>query len=307
MFITTANSMETIPAPLLDRMELIEVPSYTEEEKLQILKRHLLPKQIREHGMKENALKAGDDTLKAMIEDYTREAGVRTLERTAAKLCRKAAVRMLDQKKRSMTVSRKILREMLGAPRYLREPPEKEPRVGIVNGLAYTSVGGEMLEVECSTMSGKGTLKLTGQLGDVMKESAETAFSWVRAHSEELGLAKDFYQSIDVHIHVPEGAVPKDGPSAGITMTTALVSAVTGVPVRQDIAMTGEVTLRGRVLPIGGLKEKTMAAYRAGIRTLIIPEENRKDLEKIPDYVLDQFRVLPVQDVQEVLKTALVR
>jgi ATP-dependent Lon protease len=164
-----------------------------------------------------------------------------------------------------------------------------------------------MLEVECSTMSGKGTLKLTGQLGDVMKESAETAFSWVRAHSEELGLAKDFYQSIDVHIHVPEGAVPKDGPSAGITMTTALVSAVTGVPVRQDIAMTGEVTLRGRVLPIGGLKEKTMAAYRAGIRTLIIPEENRKDLEKIPDYVLDQFRVLPVQDVQEVLKTALVR
>ena len=307
MFITTANSMETIPPPLLDRMELIEVPSYTEEEKLQILKRHLLPKQIREHGMKENALKTGDAVLKAMIEDYTREAGVRTLERTAAKLCRKAAVRMLDQGKRSMTVTPKILREMLGAPRYLREPPEKEPRVGIVNGLAYTSVGGEMLEVECTTMSGKGTLKLTGQLGDIMKESAETAFSWVRAHSEEFGLAKDFYQSIDIHIHVPEGAVPKDGPSAGITMTTALVSAVTGVPVRQDIAMTGEVTLRGRVLPIGGLKEKTMAAYRAGIRTLIIPEENRKDLEKIPDYVLEQFHVLPVQDVQEVLKTALIR
>jgi ATP-dependent Lon protease len=299
--------METIPPPLLDRMELIEVPSYTEEEKLQILKRHLLPKQIREHGMKENALKTGDAVLKAMIEDYTREAGVRTLERTAAKLCRKAAVRMLDQGKGSMTVTPKILREMLGAPRYLREPPEKEPRVGIVNGLAYTSVGGEMLEVECTTMSGKGTLKLTGQLGDVMKESAETAFSWVRAHSEEFGLAKDFYQSIDIHIHVPEGAVPKDGPSAGITMTTALVSAVTGVPVRQDIAMTGEVTLRGRVLPIGGLKEKTMAAYRAGIRTLIIPEENRKDLEKIPDYVLEQFHVLPVQDVQEVLRTALIR
>jgi ATP-dependent Lon protease len=214
---------------------------------------------------------------------------------------------MLDQGKHSMTVTKKLLREMLGAPRYLREPPEKEPKVGIVNGLAYTSVGGEMLEVECSTMSGKGTLKLTGQLGDVMKESAETAFSWVRAHSEELGLAKDFYQNIDIHIHVPEGAVPKDGPSAGITMTTALVSAVTGVPVRQDLAMTGEVTLRGRVLPIGGLKEKTMAAYRAGIRTLIIPEENRKDLEKIPDYVLEQFTVLPVQDVQEVLKTALIR
>ena len=299
--------METIPAPLLDRMELIEVSSYTEEEKLQILKRHLLPKQIREHGMKPNALKAGDEVLKAMIEDYTREAGVRTLERTAAKLCRKAAVRMLDQGKHSMTVTKKALREMLGAPRYLREPPEKEPKVGVVNGLAWTSVGGELLEVECSTMSGKGMLKLTGQLGDVMKESAEAAFSWVRAHSEELGLAKDFYQNIDIHIHVPEGAVPKDGPSAGVTMTTALVSALTGKPVRQDIAMTGEVTLRGRVLPIGGLKEKTMAAYRAGIRTLIIPDENQKDLEKIPDYVLDQFRVIRVKDVQEVLRQCIIQ
>lgn len=306
MFITTANNMETIPAPLLDRMELIEVPSYTEEEKLQILKRHLLPKQIREHGMKANALKAGDEVLKRMIEDYTREAGVRTLERTAAKLCRKAAVRMLDQGRRSLTVSKKTLREMLGAPRYLREPMEKKPRVGVVNGLAYTSVGGELLEVECTTMNGKGTLKLTGQLGNVMKESAETAFSWVRAHSEQLGLENNFYQEIDVHIHVPEGAVPKDGPSAGITMTTALVSALTGRPVRQDIAMTGEVTLRGRVLPIGGLKEKTMAAYRAGIRTLIIPEENEKDLEKIPDYILALFTVRKVRDVQEVLKTALV-
>ncbi len=306
MFITTANNMETIPEPLLDRMELIEVSSYTEEEKLQILKRHLLPKQILEHGMKPNALKAGDAVLKAMIEDYTREAGVRTLERTAAKLCRKAAVRMLDEGKRSMTVTKKALRDMLGAPRYLREPPEKEPRVGVVNGLAYTSVGGELLEVECSTMSGKGALKLTGQLGDVMKESAEAAFSWVRAHSEELGLQKDFYQNIDIHIHVPEGAVPKDGPSAGVTMTTALVSALTGKPVRQDAAMTGEVTLRGRVLPIGGLKEKTMAAYRAGMRTLIIPEENQKDLEKIPDYVLAQFRIVKVKNVEEVLKSVLI-
>ena len=306
MFITTANTMETIPAPLLDRMELIEVSSYTEEEKLQILKRHLLPKQIREHGMKPNALKADDSILKMMIEDYTREAGVRTLERTAAKLCRKAAVRMLDQGKHSMTISKKALREMLGAPRYLREAPEKEPRVGVVNGLAYTSVGGEMLEVECTTMSGKGTLKLTGQLGDVMKESAEAAFTWVRAHSEELGLQKDFYQSMDIHIHVPEGAVPKDGPSAGVTMTTALVSALTGKPVRQDVAMTGEVTLRGRVLPIGGLKEKTMAAYRAGIRTLVIPEENQKDLEKIPEHVLAQFKVIKAADVKDVLKTAIV-
>jgi ATP-dependent Lon protease len=307
MFITTANSMETIPAPLLDRMELIEVPSYTEEEKLQILKRHLMPKQIREHGMKESALKIREDAMKAMIEGYTREAGVRTLERTAARVCRKAAVRMLDSGKHSMTVNGKTLQELLGAPRYLREDLEKEPRVGVVNGLAYTTVGGEMLEVECTLMSGKGNLKMTGQLGDVMKESAETAFSWVRAHSDELGLEADFYQKKDIHIHVPEGAVPKDGPSAGVTMTTALVSALTGTPVRQDCAMTGEITLRGRVLPIGGLKEKTLAAYRAGIRTLIIPEENRKDLEKIPDYVLEKFTVVTVRDIHEVLDTVLLR
>ena len=307
MFITTANSMETIPAPLLDRMELIEVPSYTEEEKLQILKRHLLPKQIREHGMKEKALKMNEAAMKAMIEGYTREAGVRTLERTTASVCRKAAVKMLDSGKHSMTVGVKTLHELLGAPRYLREDPEKEPRIGVVNGLAWTSVGGELLEVECSLMPGKGSLKLTGQLGDVMKESAEAAFSWVRAHSEALKLEQDFYQKLDIHIHVPEGAVPKDGPSAGVTMTTALVSALTATPVRQNVAMTGEITLRGRVLPIGGLKEKTLAAYRAGIDTLIIPEENRKDLEKIPSYVLDKFRIIPVREIGKVLDTALKR
>ena len=307
MFITTANSMETIPAPLLDRMELIEVPSYTEEEKLQILKRHLLPKQIREHGMKEKALKMNEAAMKAMIEGYTREAGVRTLERTTASVCRKAAVKMLDSGKHSMTVGVKTLHELLGAPRYLREDPEKEPRIGVVNGLAWTTVGGELLEVECSLMPGKGGLKLTGQLGDVMKESAEAAFSWVRAHSEALKLEQDFYQKLDIHIHVPEGAVPKDGPSAGVTMTTALVSALTATPVRQNVAMTGEITLRGRVLPIGGLKEKTLAAYRAGIDTLIIPEENRKDLEKIPSYVLDKFRIIPVREIGKVLDTALKR
>ena len=307
MFITTANSMETIPAPLLDRMELIEVPSYTEEEKLQILRRHLLPKQIREHGMRANALKVTEEAMKAMIEGYTREAGVRTLERTAASVCRKAAVKMLDSGKRSMTVNGKMLRELLGAPRFLREDLEKEPRVGVVNGLAYTTVGGEMLEVECSLMPGKGSLRMTGQLGDVMKESAEAAFSWVRAHSKELKLEEDFYQKTDIHIHVPEGAVPKDGPSAGVTITTALVSALTGTPVRQNVAMTGEITLRGRVLPIGGLKEKTLAAYRAGIDTLIIPEENRKDLEKIPDYVLKRFRIIPVREIREVLDAALRR
>jgi len=307
MFITTANSMETIPAPLLDRMELIEVPSYTEEEKLQILKRHLMPKQILEHGMKANALKLPDKTLKAMIEGYTREAGVRTLERVAAKVCRKSAVRMLDEGKKSMTISPERLQELLGAPRYIREDLEKEPRIGVVNGLAYTTVGGEMLEVECSIMPGKGGLKLTGSLGDVMKESAETAFSWVRAHSDALGLDRDFYKDIDIHIHLPEGAVPKDGPSAGVTLTTALVSALTGTPVRQDVAMTGEVTLRGRVLPIGGLKEKTLAAFRAGIRTLVIPEENRKDLEKIPEYVLKQFKIVEARDVEDVMAAALIR
>ena len=307
MFITTANDMNGIPEPLLDRMELIEVTSYTEEEKLQILKRHLMPKQIQEHGMKAGALKMDEGVMKKMIEDYTREAGVRTLERTAAKVCRKAAVRMLDTGKKSLTINLKTLRELLGAARYVREAPEKEPQVGVVNGLAWTSVGGELLEVECTPMPGKGQLKLTGQLGDVMKESAEAAFSWVRAHSRELKLEDEFYQKNDLHIHVPEGAVPKDGPSAGVTMTTALVSALTGIPVKQNVAMTGEVTLRGRVLPIGGLKEKTLAAYRAGMTTLVIPEENRKDLEKIPEYVLRQFRVIPVKNVQEVLDVALLR
>ncbi len=307
MFITTANSMDTIPAPLLDRMELIEVPSYTEEEKLQILKRHLLPKQIREHGMRESAVKVTEGAMKAMIEGYTREAGVRTLERTAARVCRKSAVYMLDHQKKSITINEKKLHEILGAPRYIRENPEKESRIGVVNGLAYTTVGGEMLEVECTLMPGKGTLKMTGQLGDVMKESAEAAFSWVRSHSEALGLDPGFYQNIDIHIHVPEGAVPKDGPSAGVTMTTALVSALTKKPVRQDVAMTGEITLRGRVLLIGGLKEKTLAAYRAGIRTLVIPEENRKDLEKIPDYVLEKFRIVPVREIRQVLETAVIQ
>lgn len=305
MFITTANSVETIPPALLDRLEVIEVASYTEEEKLQILKKHLLPKQILAHGMKKNAVKIPESVLKTMIEGYTREAGVRTLERVTAKVVRKAAVTMLDTGVKSVTVNQNRLKEYLGAVRYLREQPEKEPRIGVVNGLAYTTVGGEMLEVECALMPGKGTLQLTGQLGDVMKESAEAAFSWIRSHSKDLGLAEDFYKEKDIHIHVPEGAVPKDGPSAGVTMTTALVSALTATPVRQDVAMTGEITLRGRVLPIGGLKEKTLAAYRAGIRVLIIPEENEKDLEEIPGYVMDKFNVIKATNIKDVLDVAL--
>ena len=305
MFITTANSVDTIPAPLLDRMEIIEVPSYTEEEKLQIAKHHLLPKQITAHGLKPKTVRMSDKVLRELIEGYTREAGVRTLERTLAKVVRKAAVTMLDTGVEEVSVTSAVLKDYLGAVRFIREQPEKEPRVGVVNGLAYTTVGGEMLEVECAIMPGKGTLQLTGQLGDVMKESAEAAFTWVRSHSQVLGLKDDFYKDKDIHIHVPEGAVPKDGPSAGVTMTTALVSALTAIPVRQDVAMTGEITLRGRVLPIGGLKEKSLAAYRAGIRTLVIPKENTKDLEDIPPYVLSQFRIVATDDIQTVLETAL--
>ena len=307
MFITTANSVDTIPGPLLDRMEIIEVPSYTEEEKLQIAKRHLLPKQIEAHGLQPKAVRMSDKVMRELIEGFTREAGVRTLERTIAKVVRKAAVTMLDTDVTEVTVNSNVLHQYLGAARYTREMPEKEPRIGVVNGLAYTTVGGEMLEVECAVMPGKGTLQLTGQLGDVMKESAEAAFTWVRAHSRELRLKDDFYKDKDIHIHVPEGAVPKDGPSAGVTMTTALVSVLTGNPVRQDVAMTGEITLRGRVLPIGGLKEKSLAAYRAGIRVLIIPKENVKDLEEIPPHVLSQFRVVTAEQIEDVLKNALVK
>lgn len=307
MFITTANETEAIPPALLDRMEIIEVPSYTEEEKLQILKRHLLPKQIREHGLKEKNICMSDDVMRKMIEEYTREAGVRTLERTAAKVIRKAVVYMLDHGAKKVKVTEDMLHGFLGAARYLREPIEKEPRIGVVNGLAFTSTGGEMLEVECSPMPGKGVLKLTGQLGEVMKESAEAALTYVRAHCGEFGLNPGFYKTVDIHIHVPEGAVPKDGPSAGVTMTTAIVSALAKIPVKQNVAMTGEITLRGRVLPIGGLKEKTLAAYRAGVDTLVIPRENKKDLEEIPDYILKRFRIVLADTAGDVLNTALCR
>ncbi len=307
MFITTANSQETIPEPLLDRMEIIEVPSYTEEEKFQIAKRHLLPKQIKEHGLAAKSVKIPDATMRGLIEGYTREAGVRTLERTIARVVRKSVVEMLDNDKKTVTVNDAKLKDYLGAVRFTRELPEKEPKVGIVTGLAYTTVGGETLEVECVLMPGTGALQLTGQLGDVMKESAKAALSWVRAHQVELKLPDDFYKTKDIHIHVPEGAVPKDGPSAGVTMTTALVSALTGIPVRNEVAMTGEMTLRGRVLPIGGLKEKTLAAFRAGITTLVIPKENVKDLEDIPSYVLEKFTVIPVENIDDVLNVALVK
>lgn len=305
MFVTTANSMESIPAPLLDRMEIIEVPSYTEEEKLHIAQLHLLKKQIAEHGLPPRSVRVSDSVMKTLIENYTREAGVRTLSRTIAKVVRKASVDMLEKEQKTVSVNKKLLEEYLGAPKYLRENTEKEPLVGIVNGLAFTTVGGEILQIECSVMPGTGQLQLTGQLGDVMKESARTAYSWSRAHHAEYGIDEDFYKTRDVHIHVPEGAVPKDGPSAGVTLTCAIVSALSGRKVRQDVAMTGEVTLRGRVLPIGGLKEKMLAAYRAGIKEILIPLENKKDLEDIPEHVLSFFTVHTVTDVKENLSTIL--
>ena len=305
MFITTANTTDTIPAPLLDRMEIIEVPSYTEEEKLQIAKKHLLAKQIKENGLPPKSVRISDAAMRKLIEGYTREAGVRTLARTIARVARKAAVEMLEEGKTGVSVGPETVEKYLGAPRFLREAPEKEPRVGVVNGLAYTAVGGEMLAVECAVMPGTGQVQLTGQLGDVMKESAQAALSWVRAHSAEFGLREDFHKTLDIHIHVPEGAVPKDGPSAGVTMATALVSALTGRKVRQDVAMTGEITLRGHVLPIGGVKEKLLAAYRAGIGAILLPRENQKDLEDVPPHVLSQFRIRTVDSIGEVLSVAL--
>ncbi len=307
MFIATANSIDTIPPALRDRLEIIEVSSYTEEEKLRIAKKHLLPKQVTAHGLKSGSVRMTEKLISTVIEDYTREAGVRQLERVLAKVVRKAAVEMLDQDSKQVTVALDKLRSYLGAARYTREGLESVDRVGVVNGLAYTSVGGELLPVECSMMEGTGVLQLTGSLGDVMQESAKAALSWVRAHASAWGVNAEFFRKHDIHIHVPEGAVPKDGPSAGVPLTTALVSALMEIPVRQSVAMTGEVTLRGRVLPIGGLKEKLMAAYRAGIRTVLIPRENVKDLEEVAQVVKDKLAIQPVDDVEQVLTVALTK
>ena len=305
MFITTANSVDTIPRPLLDRMELIEVSGYTEDEKLNIAKRHLLPAQIKEHGLAPRSVRISDKVMRSLIRGYTLEAGVRRLQRTIGKVVRKSAVEMLDEGIETVVVTAEKLTQFLGAPRYHYEKAGKKPEVGVVNGLAYTVVGGDTLQIETTTMPGTGALELTGSLGDVMKESARAAKSYVRAHASELGIDPDFYKTLDIHIHVPEGAVPKDGPSAGVTMTTALVSALTGIPVRQNVAMTGEITLRGRVLPIGGLKEKLLAAHRAGIDTVLIPRENVKDLEEVPENVKNAITIIPVEDVHTVLSTAL--
>ena len=304
LFITTANTTSTIPRPLLDRMEVIELTSYTDEEKLQIARRYLLPKQLKEHGLSKSALRLSDEAIRAVITGYTRESGVRSLERTMGKLCRKAAIQLVTTAVKRITITQENLEEYLGVRRYLPPVLDKDP-VGVVNGLAWTEVGGEMLEVEVNVMEGTGKLELTGNLGDVMKESAQAAVSCIRSRAVQLGIDPEFYKNRDIHIHFPEGATPKDGPSAGIAITTAVVLALTGVKVRSDAAMTGEVTLRGRVLAIGGLKEKTMAAKRNGIRTVIIPKENQRDLMEIDPVVRDTLQFVTVDSIDAVLSVAL--
>ena len=306
-FITTANTIDTIPRPLLDRMEVIELSSYTDEEKLQIAKRHLLPKQRKKHGLKAAQLRVGDEAIREIIASYTRESGVRRLERELASLCRKAAGQIAEGKCRSLTVKPERLEELLGPVKFKRDEMRRQDEVGLVRGLAYTSVGGEVLDVEVAVLEGTGKLELTGNLGDVMKESAHAAVSFIRSRSEQLGIDPEFYRNKDIHIHFPEGAVPKDGPSAGITVTVALISALTGTPVRHDVAMTGEITLRGRVLPIGGLREKTMAALRAGVHTVIIPEDNVSDLAEIDQTVRAALHFVSTDRVDKILDVALVR
>lgn len=304
LFLTTANDLSTVPRPLLDRMEVIELSSYTEEEKRQIALHHLLPKQMKKHGLEKGQLVLSEKMLGRVIAGYTREAGVRRLEQLLAKLCRKAAKHVADGGKR-LTVSEKNIEELLGVAPYKDDVVSKKDEVGIVNGLAWTSVGGEMLEVEVAVVPGTGKIEVTGNLGNVMQESAKAAVTFVRSRASELSIDPMFYKDNDLHIHFPEAAVPKDGPSAGVTITTALISALTEAPVRHDVAMTGEVTLRGRVLPIGGLREKTMAAYRAGIKTVVIPKDNEVDLQDIEPVVRETLRFVPAAHMDTVMETAI--
>ncbi len=308
MFITTANSLDTVPRPLLDRMEVIELSSYTDEEKLMIAKNHLIPKQLEKHGLKKTQVKVSDDAIREIIACYTRESGVRNLERAISKLCRKADMQLLsDDVPKRVSVTGGNLESFLGIRKFLPDRLGASDEIGLVTGLAWTSVGGETLEVEVNVMDGTGKLELTGNLGDVMKESAHAALSYIRANAEKLGIASDFYKTKDIHVHFPEGAVPKDGPSAGVTVCTAIVSALTATPVRRDVAMTGEISLRGRVMQIGGLKEKTMAALRHGVSTVIIPFDNLPDLEEIDPLVRKSLNFVAAKTADTVLETALVK
>lgn len=300
MFVTTANTVSTIPRPLLDRMEIIEVSGYIEEEKLHIATKYLLPKQLKNHGLKKGNISISEQAIRDIINYYTRESGVRELERQIARVCRVVAKEVVEEEKKKVSVTPKNIEKFLGLKKYRYEKIEGEKEIGLVNGLAWTSVGGDTLQIEAVSMSGKGTLDLTGQLGDVMKESAKAGISYIRSKAAEYGLDPEFHKTLDIHVHVPEGAIPKDGPSAGITMTTALLSLLTKKPVPQNLAMTGEITLRGRVLPIGGVKEKLLAAHRAGIRNIIIPKENAKDLQEIPKEILETLTIYTVSTMEEV-------
>lgn len=305
MFITTANDISSIPAPLRDRMEIIEIESYTREEKFNIAKKHLVPKQIEKCGFDTKEIKFTSSALYHLIDFYTREAGVRTLERLIGNVIRKCAVKKLEEDIENFKISDKEIEELLGHKKYITDKISQKDEIGVVNGLAWTSVGGELLPIEVAVMSGTGKIELTGSLGDVMQESAKIAITCVRSHSHTLDVNSDFYKTKDIHIHAPEGAVPKDGPSAGITMATAIFSALTGKPVRKDVAMTGEITLRGKVMPIGGLKEKSMAAYKSGIKTVIIPKENEPDLQDVDQAVKEKINFIPVESFSQVISNAI--
>lgn len=307
LFLTTANNLDTVPRPLLDRMEIIHITGYTEEEKLNIAQKYLIPKQLKEHGLKKSSLTMDEQTIRDIINYYTREAGVRNLEREIANICRKTARMLVTENKKSVKITPNTLEKYLGTKKFRFDKANAKDEVGIVTGLAWTPVGGDTLTIEVNLMKGSGKLELTGQLGDVMKESAKAGMSYIRSKVEELKIDSEFYQNTDIHIHVPEGATPKDGPSAGITMATAMISALTGIPVRKDVAMTGEITLRGRVLPIGGLKEKVLAANRAGITTIIIPIDNKKDLDEIPENVRKKIKFVLAETMETVLEAALVK
>jgi ATP-dependent Lon protease len=305
LFICTSNTLHNVPSPLLDRMEILEIPGYTEDEKLEIATRYLVPKQLKKHGLSKRSLVFNEESLRLMIKEYTREAGVRNLERLIAQFCRKVAKQVVEKEKARVKATKSNLKKFLGAPRFLKDKMEEADQVGVATGLAWTEMGGTMLPVEVTILKGRGNLTITGQLGDVMQESAKAALSYVRSKAEELQIDPNFYRHNDIHIHIPEGAIPKDGPSAGITLATALASALSGIPIRKDVAMTGEVTLRGRVLPIGGLKEKALAAYSTGIRTIIIPEENLKDLEDIPPKIRKKINFVLAKHMDKVLEIAL--
>ena len=304
-WIVTANTVETIPPALLDRMEVVQLSSYTEDEKVKIAELHLLPKERQNNGLTAKTLSITEDALRMIIRGYTREAGVRNLERKIAAVCRKTALRIVNGEAKSAKVTAKNLHKYLGKVIYLEDDVSLEAAAGICTGLAWTRVGGELLKVEVVACKGKGHLALTGQLGDVMKESAQAGYTYIRSRADELGLAKDFYETTDIHIHLPEGAIPKDGPSAGITMATAMISALTGRKVKKNLAMTGEITLSGRVLPVGGIKEKFLAAHRYGVKTIIMPAKNEQDLEELPANVRAKMHFIPVKHMDEVLKIAL--